>query len=588
MNDHHDEILYDVDLVIVGSEGAGSTAAIEAGRRGLSALMITKGIGLGRSGATITGEADLAVDSKSVHDIFKFTGADLEDSMDKFFEDIILGGKYLNQQNLVRIHVQDAPVRLKDLVDWGLRPSMVIKASGHTRPRSVMVSAPEMIRVYRKKVKESGVRMLSKVMVQELLTKDGRCVGVLGLDVETGQFVTVKARATLLCTGGGMRIYPVTTGPEELTGDGTAMAYRAGVELIDMEFPMFLPGTFPWPRAVMGVNTPFKLSSAGFIHGYLYNRHGERFVAKWDPERMERSTRDIIAIAIATEILEGRGSPHGGVYVSVKHMPDNLIANLDAWLPRKYLAHYGGFDMTRILPDLTKHAVESVPGCHFFNGGIKIDEWCHTNLPGLYAAGEVTGGVHGANRLSGNAFTEMVVWGHRAVLGIAEDLKKGVPKSELDQEQMKAYKAQMLDPLTRPKGEDAERMRAELMQTAWQKVGIVRTKEGLQQSKAKMEEFQKAGAEIALSCRERIWNRSWLRAIEFKNMVQNLAIITETALAREESRGSHFRKDFPQTDNKSWLKNQIILKKDNALTLRQVPPVITSMKPPAEVKKYGL
>jgi succinate dehydrogenase/fumarate reductase flavoprotein subunit len=586
-NGNNDEVLHEADVVIIGSEGAGSTAAIEASKRGLSVIMITKGNGLGRSGATITGEADLAVDSKTLHDFFKFGGSDPDDSPEKFFDEIIRGGKYLSQQDLVQIHVEEAPARLKDLLDWGLKPVLVIKASGHSYPRSVMVKPLEMVQIYRKKMKGSGITVLSNIMVTELLTRDGQCTGVLGLDLKTGRFVTVKSKATLLATGGGMRIYPVTTAPEELTGDGTAMAYRAGVELMEMECPMFLPGCFPWPPAVMGVNTPFKLCSAGYIHGHMFNKQGERFMAKWDPVRMERTTRDIIAVAIWTEIQEGRGGPHGGVFVSLKHLPDNLIDNLDQWLPPKYLKNYGGFDMSKFLPDLSRYAVESVPGCHFFNGGIRIDSGCHTNLPGLYAAGEVTAGIHGANRLSGNAFTEMVVWGHRAAISIAEDLKKEAFQNELDRTQIKQYKSKVLECLERPRGENVESLRDELMKTAWENVGIVRNKELLQQAKSKMEELRKAGQEISFSYRGKIYNRSWIRALEFENMLINLTCIVEAALLREESRGSHFRKDFPQTDNKKWLVNLVISQKEGKLDISKEPPCVTSLKPPAEVTNYG-
>ncbi len=607
-------VFHSTDVVIVGSEGAGATAVIEATRRGLSAIVVTKGNGVGRSGATITGEADLAVDSRSIHERFHIQGSDPGDSKEQFFKDTVAGGKYLNRQDLVEAHVEDAPERLADLLEWGLKPLFVAKMSGHTYPRGVMVSAPEMIRIYRKKTRETGAQVLNNTMIQDLLVRDGRCVGVVGLDLKTGQFVVVQARATLLATGGGMMIYPITTAPEELTGDGTAMAFRAGVELADMEFPMFLPGCFPWPQAVRGVNSPFKLSSAGMVHGWLLNKHGERFMAKWDPVKMERTTRDILAVAIWTEIMEGRGGPHGGVFVSLRHLPENVIDYIMEWLPPKYLKRYGGFEMKNFLPDLSRFAVESVPACHFFNGGIRVDKDCRTSLPGLYAAGEVTAGLHGANRLSGNAFTDMVVWGHRAAAAIGGDLKR-LPRAEADARQIEGLQEKMQAPLERKDGEDAQRLRDRLRQTAWEKVGIVRDRVGLEEGRRQVTDLRQASARVRLSYRGRVYNREWVKALELENMLDNLVCMVEAALAREESRGAHYRKDFPQTDHGNWVVSQVLTRETDDVSagsqsaaggphrqapsaatapggvgvrIRKVAPVITRLEPPQGVQKYGI
>jgi succinate dehydrogenase/fumarate reductase flavoprotein subunit len=577
------------DLVIVGSEGAGATALIEAARRGLSAIVVTKGNGVGRSGATITGEADLAVDSRSIHERFGIQGSDPGDSKEQFFRDTVVGGKYLNQQDLVEAHVEDAPERLADLVSWGLKPLFVARMSGHTYPRGVMVSAPEMIRIYRKKTRETGAKVLNNTMVQDLLVRDGQCAGVIGVDLTSGRTIVIQARATLLATGGGMMIYPLTTAPEELTGDGTAMAFRAGVELADMEFPMFLPGTFPWPPAVKGVNSPFKLSSAGMVHGWLLNKHGERFMAKWDPVKMERATRDILAVAIWTEIMEGRGGPHGGVFVSLRHLPENLIDYIMEWLPPKYLKRYGGFDMSQFLPDLSRFAVESVPACHFFNGGICVDRDCHTSLPGLYAAGEVTAGLHGANRLSGNAFTDMVVWGHRAAVAIAEDLKR-LRRVEADSRQVEKLQAKILAPFSRRTGEDVRKLRVQLRQTAWEKVGIVRDRDGLEQARQRVSELRQSAERVGLSYKGRVYNKEWVQALELENMLDNLVCMAEAALAREESRGAHYRKDFPQTDHRAWLVSQVLSRAAGevpSVSIRKRAPLITKLEPPRDVEKYG-
>ena len=580
---------YKADVVIVGSEGAGATAAIELAKHDLDVLVVTKGIGVGKSGATITGEADLAVDSNTLYHRFGLKeGTDPNDSKEKFMHDMLLGGKYLNHQDLIRAHVDDAPDRVADLFDWGLKPLFVAKMSGHNYPRGLFISAMEMIQIYRRKLKETKTRVMNNIFIHELIYRDGVCSGLFGLNMATGNFLTIEAKAILIATGGGMRLYPITTGPEELTGDGTAMALRAGVELMDMEFPMFLPGTFPWPEAVKGVNTPFKLACAGMVAGHLLNKHGERFMAKWDPARMERSTRDIISIAIWTEIAENRGSPHGGVVVSLKHLPDNLIDYLMEWLPPKYLKKYGGFEMQKFLPDLKRSAVEAIPACHFFNGGIKIDMGCRTNVNGLYAAGEVMAGIHGANRLSGNAFTDMIVWGHRAALAIAEDIKKGsINQGSIDSGQVESYMEEALVGFSQAGDEKMQSVRDDVQATAWKHAGIVRDNELVSQGLDKLKSLKERYKKIRLTCNEKKYNKEYIRYLETRNMMENLECILVAAENRHESRGSHYRKDFPKTDNVKWFKNQILKLLDGKIQIQTMEPVVTSDDPPRTIENYG-
>jgi succinate dehydrogenase/fumarate reductase flavoprotein subunit len=580
---------YKTDVVIVGSEGAGATAAIELAKYDHEVLIVTKGNGVGKSGATVTGEADLAVDSNSLYHRFGMkVGTDPADSKEKFFHDVLIGGKYINQQDIVQVHVEDAPDRLADLLNWGLKPLFVNKMSGHSYPRGVIVSAPEMIQIYRKKLKETKTKILNNIFIHELLCRDGVCSGLFGLNMLTGNFVTIEAKAVLLATGGGMRLYPITTGPEELTGDGTAMALRAGIELMDMEFPMFLPGCFPWPEAVKGVNTPFKLTSSGMVAGHLVNKHGERFMAKWDPIRMEKSTRDILSVAIWTEIIENRGGPHGGVFVSLKHLPDNVIDYIMEWLPPKYLKKYGGFNMEKFLPDLKHYAIESVPACHFFNGGIKVDTWCKTNMNGLYAAGEVTAGIHGGNRLSGNAFTDMVVWGHRAALAITENIKKSTIKQvPIDGGQVETYMEEALTGYNQAGNEKMQSVRDDVQNTAWKYAGIVRDDELIKQGLENLKSIKDRYKKIRLTCNEKKYNKEFIRYLETRNMIDNLECILVTANNRLESRGSHYRKDFPNTDNVNWFTNQVVSLADGKIQIQLKKPVVVSEEPARTIESYG-
>jgi succinate dehydrogenase/fumarate reductase flavoprotein subunit len=577
----------ETDVLIVGSEGAGSPAAMEAIKQGVSVTVVTKGSNIGRSGATVTGDADLDVDSRSLKERFGLTGADPRDNQDIFADDMLKGGKYLNNQKLVDIHVREAPDRLQDLLDWGVKIDGLLHASGHTYPRGVVIPGTKLMPVLRRTVLETDVNLVCYTMITELLTNQGRVVGAVGINGATGEFVVFKAKAVILCTGGAMRMYPFTTAPEELTGDGTSVAFRAGADLVDMEFPMFLPGVFPWPPAVKGVDIPFLLSTGGFVAGWMLNKSGDRFMRHWDPVRMEWTTRDICSVAMMSEILAGRGSPHDGVYVSLKHLPDNLIDHLEDWMPPEFYMHYGGFNMKDYLPDLKREAIESVPASHFFNGGIKIDEHCATSLPGLFAAGEVTGGVHGANRLSGNAYTEMVLWGHRSGRFAAEYARQN-PDISIDTEQLQALRAKTFAPLERKTGISQGDLRKKMQQIAWEKAGVLRDGEGLEEALAQFVLIRNEELpQVSVRSKERVFNREWLQALELENMLLTMEMVCRTSINRTESRGALYRRDYPDTDNINWLKNQIVSNQNGEVSIRSEPIIVTRIEPPRKILKYG-
>jgi len=577
----------ETDVLVVGSEGAGSTAVLEAIKQGVSVTVVTKGSSIGRSGATVTGDADLDVDSRSLHERFGLTGADTRDNQEVFFNDMLKGGKYLNNQKLVEIHVEAAPDRLEDLVDWGVKIDGLLHASGHSYPRGAVIPGTKLMPVLRRTVLSTDVNLVCYTMITELLTNRGRVVGAVGINGATGEFLVFKARAVVLCTGGAMRMYPYTTAPEELTGDGTAMAFRAGAELVDMEFPMFLPGVFPWPPAVKGVDIPFLLSTGGFVAGWMLNKHGDRFMRHWDPVNFEWTTRDICSVAMMTEILADRGSPHGGVYVSLKHLPDDVIDHLEDWMPPEFYMHYGGFNMREYLPDLKRESIESVPASHFFNGGIRINEQCATSLPGLFAAGEVTGGVHGANRLSGNAFTEMVVWGHRSGRFAAEYAKQS-PDVSIDREQLRELRAKTFAPLERKIGVSQAQIRKRMQQVAWEKAGVLRDGDSLEQALAEFVRIKEEELpQVSVTSKERVFNREWARTLELENMLLIMEMVCRTSIKRTESRGALYRRDYPDTDNINWLRNQIVSNHDGEISVRSEPIVVTRVEPPKKLLKYG-
>lgn len=577
----------ETDVLVVGSEGAGSTAVLEAITQGVSVTVVTKGSNIGRSGATVTGDADLDVDSRSLHERFGLKGADTRDNQSAFFDDMLKGGKYLNNQKLVEIHVEAAPDRLQDLVDWGVKIDGLLHASGHSYPRGVVIPGTKLMPVLRRTVLSTDVNLVPYTMITELLTNRGRVVGAVGINGATGEFMVFKAKAVILCTGGAMRMYPYTTAPEELTGDGSAMAFRAGAELVDMEFPMFLPGVFPWPPAVRGVDIPFLLSTGGFVAGWMLNKNGDRFMRHWDPINLEWTTRDICSVAMMTEILADRGGPHGGVYVSLKHLPDDVIDHLEDWMPPEFYMHYGGFNMREYLPDLKRESIESVPASHFFNGGIRINEQCATSLPGLFAAGEVTGGVHGANRLSGNAFTEMVVWGHRSGRFAAEYAKQS-PDVSIDGEQLREMRGKTFAPLERKHGVSQAQIRKRMQQVAWEKAGVLRDGDGLEKALAEFVRIREEELpQVSVRSKDRVFNREWARTLELENMLLIMEMVCRTSIKRTESRGALYRRDYPDTDNINWLKNQIVSNRDGEISVRSEPIVVTRAEPPKKVLKYG-
>lgn len=574
----------EMDVLIVGSGGAGCCAAIEAGKHDVRVTQVTKGL-FGKSGATLTGDADFDVDSKSLHDLFGFPGTDKNDNPDAFFEDMVKGGKYLNDQRLVEVHVKEAPERFKDFMDWGIKPQYVFRSSGHRYPRGVVIPGVDYQRILDREVKAAGVEVIEETMITDLLTNKGQVAGAVGLNIRTGDFTVFKAKSVVLATGGLMRIYPITTAPEELTGDGYGMAYRAGAELINMEFPMFLPGCFVWPPALRGIDFPFLVSTERELRGWLLNKYGERFMERWDPVNMECTTRDIASVAMTIEVLEGRGSPHGGVYVSLKHLPDNLIEYAGEWAPWYKGFKYGNFDLKKLLPDLKKYAMEAVPASHFTNGGIKINEKCETNIKGLYAAGEVTGGVHGANRLSGNAFTEFAVFGVRAGRYAAEQAK-GSSLVSVNEKQVKSLEKESLKPLEN-EGVKPIELRERIQKLSWEKLGPVRTNEGLRGAIKEIGNLKRQVEHIGTVCKDRRYNKEWVEAIQVKNMTLMLEMINRAALMRTESRGAHYQRDFPNTDNVNWLKNIIIKQVGGEMHLTSKPIIITKLSPPKEIFPYG-
>ena len=572
------------DVLIAGSEGAGARAAISAHDAGASVTCVTKGF-VGKSGATLTADADIDVDSRTCIKLFNLPGHP-DDSVQTFFEDMVHEGDWINDQRLVEVHAEEAGPRVKDLVDWGIRIERLTHGPGHRYPRGIWIEGPEFARVLTQEIKKRpGIQLVETFMLTDLLTSGGRCVGAIGLDYRRGKTIAFEASTVVLCTGGAMRMYRYTTAPEELTGDGLAAAYRAGAELQDMEFPMFLPYILIKPDAVNSIDFPYLL--AHFLDAKALNRAGQEYMTKWDRLRLTKSTRDVNAIAQMMEVLEGRGSPNDGTYLSLKHIPGNILDRASQWLPKMIAKwRYGAFKMKDFLPDLSRDAIECAPACHFWNGGIKITEDCETSLPGLYAGGEGTAGTHGSNRVTGNALTMTQVLGPRAGEATAKFVKEH-GRAEVDAEQAAVFAEKIRAPLNRKSGASPIEIRKETRRLSHLYLNAVRDGDNLKSTLEKVEELKEQEKTVRTKNPDlRQYNMEWIEALQTENLLTVMEMVGKASLMREESRGAMFRRDFNDTDGVNWLKNIIVYQEGEQMNFRTEPVVVTTMELPRKVYKY--
>src|ERR687893_1441135 len=398
------------DVLIIGAGGAGLRAAVAAAERGLSVGIVTKSL-LGKA-HTVMAEGGIAAAVGNV---------DADDSWRQHFIDTLNSGKFLNNWRMVETFTKEAPERVIELEQWGAlfnrTPQGRISQrpfGGHTYRRLCHVgdrTGLEMIRTLQEKVLSTGANVYMETTVTRLLKDgNGRVVGALAYTREAGSFVHFKAKAVVMATGGWGRIFKVTSNSWEGTGDGVVLAYDAGAELVDMEMVQFHPTGMVWPPGVRGLLVTEGVRGEG---GILRNAEGERYMERYDPEKMELSTRDVVARSIYKEVQAGRGTEHGGVYLDITHLGyEGIIKKLPTM-------HEQFLKLADI--DIAKDPMEVFPTVHYTMGGIKVDpETCATNVPGLFAAGECAGGLHGANRLGGNSLSDLLVFGRRAGLGVVE------------------------------------------------------------------------------------------------------------------------------------------------------------------------
>ena len=562
-----------VDVIVVGSGGAGLLAACVAAEMGCRTLLVSKGQ-VARSGATATITGDTCVDGHTaVHQLG--LKADDTDTQESFFEDTVVAGKFINDRRLVAAMVSEIGPEVKRLRDDGLRMSDPVLTPGHRTARGVWFSGMELMQVLRKRALKAKVMVREEFFATDILTTNGVVAALAGLDLRSGAVAYIQTRTVVIACGGGMMVYPVQTAPEELTGDGYRLALGAGAELIDMEMVQFLPCVLAEPQIWQGIQFPWLLGPQAGVRAWLLNRYGERFMERWDPERMELSTRDVIAIACMKEMLEGRGGPNGGVYLSWAHLPGNIIDFMQDWSFKTQMRghwRWEGFDFAGLVEEIKAgRAVEVISGSHFFMGGIAIDETCATRVPGLYACGEAAGGVHGANRLSGNAGSQILVQGRRAGAAAAT-YGAATGQEPVGRESWEAVSAGLMAPLERDGELRPFEFKESIQEIAQRQVGVVRTGPSLAAARDAVNDLRE-NALPYISCRSRepCYNKEWVEAIECQSLLDTLEAIALGAAERTESRGAHYREDFPTEDSGAAPTNGIIEWRDGALVCATRP-----------------
>src|SRR5215475_9019455 len=562
------------DVLIIGAGGAGLRATIEALAQGASVGVVCKSL-LGKA-HTVMAEGGIAAAMANV---------DPADGWKPHFRDTMRGGKFLNNWRMAQLHAQEAPDRIRELEQWGAlfdrtEDGRIMQRAfgGHTYKRLVHVgdrTGLELIRTLQDRGVALGVDVYMECTVTKLLMDGGRVAGAFAYWRESGRFVVFKAKAIVLCTGGIGKAYRVTSNSWEYTGDGQALAFEAGAELKDMEFVQFHPTGMVWPPGVQGILVTEAVRGEG---GILRNNKGERFMEKYDPKRMELSTRDVVARSISTEVKEGRGSEHGGAYLDISHKPAEYVK-------RKLPSMYHQFkDLADV--DITKGPMEVGPTCHYIMGGIKVEaETTLTSLPGLFASGEAAAGMHGANRLGGNSLSDLLVFGRRAGKSAAEFAAKS-SSPNLDSAQLAAAERDMLEPFERTNGEFPYPIHHDLQETMGALVGIFRNEEDLKKALVQLVDLKPRLAKIRIDG-SRMFNPGWHLTRDLKNLLLISEAVTRCALARRESRGAHSRLDFPNYDAEWEKKNNIISKDAGAMKLQQrpVPEMPAELKQLLEEKK---
>jgi succinate dehydrogenase / fumarate reductase flavoprotein subunit len=558
---------YEHDVIVIGAGGAGLRAAIEASAAGVSVGLICKSL-LGKA-HTVMAEGGMAAALANVDD---------RDNWKVHFSDTMRGGQYVNNWRMAELHAKEAPDRVRELEAWGAvfdrtKDGKILQRNfgGHRYPRLAHVgdrTGLELIRTLQDHGIHQGIDVHMEVTVISLLKDGDRVVGCLAYEREHGRFRVFKAKAVVLATGGIGRAYKITSNSWEGTGDGHALAYHAGAELIDMEFIQFHPTGMVWPPSVRGILVTEGVRGEG---GVLKNSEGKRFMfddipdnykdqtAK-DPEEgwrytqgdknanrpPELLTRDHVARCINREVKAGRGSPHGGVYLDIAWIKEKL-PNAAEHIKKKLPSMYHQFMQLANL-DITTTPMEVGPTTHYIMGGVRVDgDTQASTVPGLFAAGECAAGINGANRLGGNSLSDLIVFGKRAGEYAAQFAKEN-GHGTIDQAQIDAEARRALEPFEREQGENAFNIQHDLQDMMQKLVGIVRNEEEMREAVDGLQVLRSRAANCSVTGNID-FNPGWHTALDLRNLLTVSEAIALAALERKESRGGHFREDYPNKES---------------------------------------
>jgi len=593
---------HNYDVLVIGAGGAGLRAAVEAREAGLRVAIICKSL-FGKA-HTVMAEGGAAASMGNVNE---------NDNWMVHFRDTMRGGKFLNHFRMAELHAKEAPDRIWELETWGAlfdrtKAGKISQRNfgGHEYPRLAHVgdrTGLELIRTMQQKIvqlqqkdgretgdMESGIKVFAELTITDILKENGKISGAYGYWRESGSEVLFEAPAVIIATGGVGKTFKITSNSWEGTGDGHALALKAGANLVDMEFLQFHPTGMVWPPSVRGILVTESVRGEG---GVLTNNVGERFMFKYIPDVFkdkyadneaeadrwyedqdnnrrppELLPRDEVARAINTEVKAGRGTEHGGVFLDVsKRLSAEIIKKR---LPSMWHQFY---ELAGV--DITKEAMEVGPTCHYVMGGVEVepDTAAAVGVPGLFAAGEVAGGMHGSNRLGGNSLTDLLVFGRRAGIGAIDYVKKN-GANPVSQAAITAAAAKIQAPFDREGGENSYSLHAELQEITHNLVGIIRTKIELEEAIVKIAEIRKRSANVSVSG-GRKFNPGFHLAFDLDNMLLVAESTAKSAINREESRGGHTRDDFPGMNNKWRQINNISSFDGNQVNIReQVLPTI--------------
>jgi succinate dehydrogenase / fumarate reductase, flavoprotein subunit len=575
---------HDYDVVIIGAGGAGLRAAVEASAQGARTALVCKSL-LGKA-HTVMAEGGIAAAMGNVYP---------EDNWKVHFRDTMRGGKLLNNWRMAQIHAQESPDRVLELEEWGAlfdrtHDGLILQRDfgGHRYARLAHVgdrTGLEMIRTLQQHAVHKGIDVYMECNLQRLLTDGGKISGAFGYWRETGKFIVFKCKAVVLATGGGGKAWKVTSNSWEYTGDGVTMAMDVGADLMDMEFMQFHPTGMVWPPSVRGILVTEGVRGDG---GTLKNTKNERFMFNYIPEFFRAETaetekeadawyenkknnrrtpdllpRDEVARAINSEVKAGRGTPHGGVFLDIaSRRPADYIQRR---LPSMYHQFKELADV-----DITKEPMEVGPTCHYSMGGVRVDaDSTATTVPGLFAAGEVAAGLHGANRLGGNSLSDLLVFGRRAGLYAAEYAKAAQILS-VDAGQIDRYARELLAPFESKGNENPYSVHADLQDCMQNLVGIIRTDSELKRALDVIGQLKERTRNLKVEG-NRQYNTGWHLALDLHSLLSFAEAATIAAIERKESRGGHTRDDYPSTDPEFAKTNIVIRRKNGDLTASQEP-----------------